>query len=348
MARPAFGRLARGLSLRARLAASMALILLVTIVAATVLDRLGDMPGVPRALEDREPFQDGLVLAAFSVAALALVWLVIWWSLNPLGRACREASSVGPRHPGVRLSTQNLPTEIQPLLGAVNSALDRMEQAYEAERRFTTDAAHELRTPLSVLGLRLQRARLDGVLDWAALDHDLAQMNRLVHQMLDLARREQGGRAGGATRLDLARIAREAASLVLPLAEAAGRALTVDLPDSLPVQGRADDLRDAAVILLDNALTHGAGTISLRGSTDIKTCTLSVADEGPGVPEAMREAVFKRFCKVQSGSAGAGLGLAILWEVVESHGGRVAFEDGPACLITLSMPRDTSRSDLKT
>ncbi len=81
-------------------------------------------------------------------SALILIWLIASWSLRPLARALEEAGRIGPRHPDARLSRARLPAEILPLVDAVNGALDRMTSAFAAERRFTENAAHELRTPL--------------------------------------------------------------------------------------------------------------------------------------------------------------------------------------------------------
>jgi two-component system sensor histidine kinase QseC len=239
-----------------------------------------------------------------------------------------------------------LPAEITPLVDAVNGALDRMADAFEAERRFTENAAHELRTPLAVLGLRLQRARNDAAPDWPAIEQDLAHMNRLVAQLLDLARKEHAGRAGAArTPVNVARIAREAASMVLPIAEAQGRTLHIDAPDTLMAPGDADDLRDAVRNLLENAALHGSGTIGLRGQyqPDPPAVTLIVSDDGPGVPEELRQKLFSRFAKDRS-SQGSGLGLAIVREVASGHGGDVEFLPGKTCRVALRLPAEGRRA----
>jgi two-component system sensor histidine kinase QseC len=325
---PKFKRRAGLQSLRLRLAAGMGLVFVLALGASSLTDRLAGT----RALES-EPYQDGLVLACFSAAVLALVWLVSAWSLRPVLRASQEAGLAGPRHPGLRLTSADLPSEIRPLVEAVNGALDRMEAAYEAERRFTADAAHELRTPLSVLSVRLQRARIDGATDWDAVEGDLRQMTHVVTQLLDLARKEQAAREAQAVPVNLSRVAREAAAMVMPLVEAAGRTLEVDVPEKLAVLGRADDLRDLVLNLLDNALTHGEGAISLRGASGGGLCRLDVADEGHGVPSDLHEAVFERFRKARPGSRGTGLGLAIVRQVAESHGGTARFLEGARSIV---------------
>ena len=325
-------------SLRIRLAGAMLVVLMGALALSSVLDRLGTAPsrqaGLLQVLQ-REPYQDGLVLASFGLAVAALIWIVSAWSLAPLSRASREAAGVGPDHPGARISAELLPTEMRPLAGAVNGALDRLEAAYAAERRFTADAAHALRTPLAVLSLRLQRAQAP---DWPAIEQDLRQMTRLVAQLLDLARKQSGAvPARGGQAVDLARVAREAAACVLPMAEAAGRALAVDLEGRMMVRGQADDLRDMLCNVLENALVHGAGALRLTGRAGAMQC-ITVRDEGAGVAEPLREAVFERFNKAQAHSPGTGLGLAIVRAVASRHGGRAFFHPGPASVVEVQIP----------
>jgi two-component system sensor histidine kinase QseC len=327
--------IARWQSLRFRLVASMLLVFLLAVATAGLFDRLDIVGAVS---PDEEPYQDGLVLACFSLAVLVLIWVVSQWSLRPLSRASAEAAQAGPQNPGLRLSATRLPSEIRPLVDAVNGALDRMEAAYQAERRFTSDAAHELRTPLSVLSLRLQRARLEGGPDWGAIDTDMRQMTHLVTSLLDLARKEQAGRDVAAQPVNFARIAREAAAMIAPLADQAGRALHVDLPENLPVRGRADDLRDMILNLLDNALAHGSGTIGLQGRADPPHCILDVSDEGPALPNTLAASMFERFRKAQPSSPGIGLGLAIVRQVAESHGGTARFVPAPTCQVRIEIP----------
>jgi two-component system sensor histidine kinase QseC len=295
--------------------------------------------GVLAAL-DREPYQDAAVLAVFGVPALALIWLVSSWSLRPLLRASAEAAEAGPRNPAARISRAGLPAEIAPLVEAVNGALDRMADAMEAERRFTENAAHELRTPLAVLKLRLQRARDSAAApEWPAIEHDLGQMQRLVSQLLDLARKQHAGCDAARPHLpvNLSRLAREAAAMLLPLAEAQGRCLLVELPDSIEVAGHADDLRDAIGNLLENALHHGAGAITVQARREGAQARLLIGDEGPGVAAELRPRLFERFEK-GPGTGGSGLGLAIVREVAAAHGGEVSLLPGPGCRVELRLP----------
>jgi two-component system sensor histidine kinase QseC len=239
----------------------------------------------------------------------------------------------------MRISLHGLPREIQPLVEAVNGALDRLSRAYATERRLTADAAHELRTPLAVLNLRLQRAQITGNTDWDAVERELAQMGRLVDQLLDLARKEALSRERRTEELpivNLSRVVREAAAMILPLLEASGHSLEVDVPDTVEVRGNCDDLRDMLRNLLENAVLHGRGKVSARIEMPREgtgLVVIDVADEGPGVPAGQEEAVFQRFRRLNADAPGSGLGLAIVRHVARSHGGDARFLPGLGRLV---------------
>jgi two-component system sensor histidine kinase QseC len=319
---------------------------------------LGSTVLVGRGDHDRDELVDSLfeeaseqltIIVPFALLGLVLIWLVSWWSLRPIARASHEAARVGPQRPDMRISPRGLPKEIQPLVEAVNGALDRLSRAYATERRLTADAAHELRTPLAVLNLRLQRAKLTGHTDWSAVERELAQMGRLVDQLLDLARKEALAREHHSEELpviNLSRVVREAAATVLPLMEAAGRELLVEVPDSVQVRGNSDDLRDMVRNLLENATLHGRGRVSARIASPQKESdpvTIEVADEGSGVPAGQEDAVFQRFRRLDVDTPGSGLGLAIVRHVARSHGGDARFVPGMGC-VAVRLPAPGSSS----
>jgi two-component system sensor histidine kinase QseC len=331
-------------TLRGRLSLGMVAVFSAALGVSALLDAWQARHPGRAAVRDilPEPYQDALVLAGFTVPALVLIWLVSSWSLRPLDRASRQARAIGPAVPAARITADGLPAEITPLVDAVNGALDRMAEAAAAERRFTENAAHELRTPLAVLSLRLQRARAaeSATPDWAAIERDLAHINRLVARLLDLARADHAGRSASPGTLpvvNLARLAREAAAGILPLAEAAGRKVLLDLPETLAVPGEADDLREALSALLENAAVHGAGTISVSAATAGGRMILRVQDDGPGIPPGQEAAVFERFQK-GSASEGSGLGLAIVREIIRRHDGTARVVPGAGCRMEIDLP----------
>ncbi len=345
-----------GHSLRGRLTGSLGLILCTGLAAVAALHELEQDHGfggrIGRLLlgdELPEPWQDLAVLLPFGALILLLVEGVCRWSLRPLLRASAEAARIGPRDPDNRINTAGLPDELFPLVTAMNAALDRLATAYQVERSFTSNAAHELRTPLATLSLRLQRIRHDEApIDWPALDGDIATMSGLIDRLLDLARKQDAGTSAiaDATPLNLCRVVREAAAQMVPLVEAAGRELVVELPDHLAVRGDAGDLQDMARNLIENALKHGAGRIDLQGRSVAgphgSDAQLDVADEGAGVAPELRHDMFERFRKGRQAEAGSGLGLAIVQEVVRRHGGTVGFVPGARCVVRVALPGASS------
>ena len=289
----------------------------------------------------QEASEQLLVLVPFAAVAVILMWGITWWSLRPVTRASHEAAAVGPTNPGGRISEHGLPREVRPLVAAANGALNRLAEAYAAERRITADAAHALRTPLAVLSLRLQRARHRGTIDWPAVENELAQITAMVAQLLDLARKEAQPRQGDMAALpvvNLSRLVREAAAGVVPLMERQGRELEIGAPETVAVRGRADDLRDLIRNLLENALWHGRGTIRIGvRRDDLYRVMIDVIDEGDGVPPGMEEEAFGRFRKIHADSPGSGLGLAIVRHVARSHGGDARFVPG-AGHVVVSLP----------
>jgi two-component system, OmpR family, sensor histidine kinase TctE len=163
---------------------------------------------------------------------------------------------------------------------------------------------------------------------------------------MSLARRDNAAQvaeaSAGAQTINLARVVREAAAMVLPIAEEVSRSVIIEAPDAIPLRGRADDLRDMVRNLLDNALVHGRGTVRVavrqERSDRGQHVAIEVTDEGTGVPDALKEAMFERFRRGTQTSPGAGLGLAIVRQVARAHGGNVSFLPEPGCHVKVVLP----------
>ena len=261
-------------------------------------------------------------LALLTVIGTMAVLIGVWTvrqGLRPVRGASAAAAAIGPARPGARLPETNLPAEIAPLVSAVNQALARLESALAAQRRFVGDAAHSLRTPLAVL-----MARIDALQDSAEAQHlrqDADRMARLVGQMLQMARVE-GAPLDISERVDLHAVAMEAISALAPLAVT--RQLDLELtgvPEG-PIRGNHAALVIALQNLIENALGHAPSGSAIEVELTPSN-TLRVLDRGPGVSEAERAAIFERFRRGRrpAGITGAGLGLAIVAEIVAAHGG---------------------------
>lgn len=347
-------------SLRWRLVGAMLLVFALGLLAAVLVDPPEpadpSMSGWLMYLRE-EPYQDFLLLVPFTTVALAIMWAVSGWSLRQLALASKKVSAIGPANVSGRIPVTKMPSEVLPLIEAANGALDRLAASYEAEQRFVAQVAHQLRTPLAVASLRVQRARSGLPLDLSGLEGDLHDLQRFTERLLDLARKEQARYTRHdlfADPVNLSRTAREVVAGMLPLFEHAGRPLTVDLPPNLLLRGRAADLADLVTNLLENALKHGSGTVSLSAGTleekEQSWAVLTVADQGPGIPPEFRDRMFSRFARGDGHSQGHGLGLAIVKEVVEAHGGTVtaAPDAGTRMVVRLPLSEQEFQAEAKS
>ncbi|MEY2631897.1 MAG: hypothetical protein RIR00_551 [Pseudomonadota bacterium] len=276
---------------------------------------------------------------------LPLLGLWIWHAtghgLRPLAELARQLGERGPDQLS-RLPPQPVPQEVAPLVTAINRLLQEIDQALDQERRFTADAAHELRTPLAALAAQVQvalRAR-----DAAERDHalqglrlGLERASRLVEQMLQLARLDPEQSLREAPVLDLALLAQEVCAEMGHDILARGLDFSLEAVPT-PVRGRADWLRVLLRNLLDNALRYTPPGGRLQLSLDGRGLTLR--DSGPGIPAAARAAALQRFNRLGDNSTpGSGLGLSIVARIAELHQARLRLGDaGPGLEVRLEWP----------
>jgi two-component system sensor histidine kinase TctE len=293
---------------------------------------------VAQTLHGRTALARGLWMRALvqQLVTLALVALLVWFGLRSCLRPLLQLrDAVLARRPGALqpLQTAAVPGELSPLVGAINEYALRLERHVGMQEVFIQNAAHQLRTPLTLLTTQLSFAMRAG--DGAGRDESLAAMrrtvqqsSRLVHQLLSLFNAEvhRDAEAPGACgRLD------EVVRSVLE--DMAGRAQSKDIDLGLEdaaagctVRGHAVALREIVVNLVDNAIryTPAGGVVTTRIAADAQGATLTVEDDGPGIPPAQREKVFERFHRIDdSESDGCGLGLAIVREFAQSIGASV-------------------------
>jgi two-component system sensor histidine kinase TctE len=293
---------------------------------------------VARDLRDVESMAGQLVLRALPEFAPMLVVLIITmigvviatvhYSLRPLREVSKQAAGLSGDRIAERLRADRLPSEVVPLVQAVNQALDRLEADYKAQRDFTAHAAHELRTPLAVL-----RADLDSRFTAAQLGDVGAEIDglaRVVEQLLCLAQLDSELVYEVAS-LDAYACAVEVARDLVPRALARQQNLSAVTPEaSVPTRGNATLIRLVFRNLIENAIQHApAGTSITVSSPDGHSVVIE--DDGPGIPLADREALFERFRRGSNASGpGVGLGLAIAQRVMERVKGRLVLDSaGP-------------------
>ncbi|HEX3915194.1 MAG TPA: ATP-binding protein [Steroidobacteraceae bacterium] len=255
----------------------------------------------------------------------------------------RDVSSLTP------LRTRNLPREIEPLVGELNRLLERLQRAFSAQRAFISDAAHELRSPLTALRLQLQL--LDRAPDEAAgvearsrLGTAVERAIHLVEQLLTLARSEPQGAAVNFETVDLSAAAAEGIRDTHDLAMARNIDLGLDAAPHVHIQGDPEALRALVRNLVDNAAryTPVGGAVQVRTGKLPHEAVLEVSDNGPGIAPADRERVFDRFYRrAAAQESGTGLGLAIVKAIAERHGARIVLQEAPGggLRVVVSFPR---------
>jgi signal transduction histidine kinase len=292
----------------------------------------------------------GWITAPILFLLLIIDVAIIRRAMYPVVTASRLAERIGPMRTDLRLPEAGMPREVQPLVHAVNQALDRLEEGFRGQREFTADAAHELRTPLAIL-----RAQIDMIGDRElaqSLRHDVENMSRLVNQLLEMAELETFV-IGLDETADLAAVSAEVASFLAPIALAADKRVAVGgARGPVLVHGNSDLLVRAVRNLVENALVHTPPDSSVEIVVDARGA-ISVNDRGPGVPPVEREQIFRRFWRRDRRRQGsAGLGLSIVARIAEQHGAQVSVADrsGGGAAFTLSFPsviaaRDTPQRE---
>jgi signal transduction histidine kinase len=290
------------------------------------------------------------VALAFGLPLLILVvGAATWWALGralrPVEKIRAEVDTITAGNLHRRVPTPHTNDEVERLAVTMNAMLDRLETAADRQRRFTADASHELRSPLSAMRTQLEvaLARPERV-DWIATGRDVladqARVERLVHDLLVLARIDAAVDDHPLARLDLVAIVVDEVERRPPRESAA---ITVDVGGDAWVRGRRDELARLVRNLLDNAVRHASSAVSVRVAVDGNDVVLRVSDDGPGIAPGDRERIFERFSRLDDARSaddgGSGLGLAIVRQVAAAHHGTVAAVGrGPGACFEVRLP----------
>lgn len=280
--------------------------------------------------------------------AIAGGWSISRRALHPLTDLASQAESITNLHPTARLSPPNPNDELGTLAGAFNALLDRLAGALELQRRFMSDASHELRTPVSVVRTttqvtldREQRPEEEYREALMVIAQQADRMSKMVDGMFTLALADAEGRPLQTSRFYLDELVEECARA----AQALGRERQVDVivttAGECPFSGDEELLREMLMNLLDNAVRHArsdeasvaaAGRVEVTLSTADGEACIVIDDTGPGIQESDRERIFERFVRVGSAASrsGGGLGLPIARWASEAHGGAITVDASPA------------------
>ena len=297
-----------------------------------------------------------LIGGALLVVAVggALAWAVVARVLRPVRAIAQTASSISEQDLNRRVDVPAPDDEVGELKATFNRLLARLEQSFASLKRFTADASHELRSPLTLMrtevDVALARARdsADYQQVLRRLQGEIEHVSRLVDQLLLLAQADAGNLKVMKTRIDVADFMEETAARWQPVAEMRRVTLDVAAPGSGAVYGDAVLLRTVLDNLIDNAIRYSPtlAVVKLTAERQGGDWLIEVADQGPGVPEEMREHIFDRFARADTArtrrGGGAGLGLSLSAAVVGAHGGSLRLADGanPGARFQVRLPAD--------
>jgi len=302
----------------------------------------------------------GLRRLAWELAGAGAVVLLLgltggWWAatraIRPIEDISATAVKIAAGDLSQRISTRETENELGRLAGVLNSTFARLEAAFAQQRQFTSDAAHELRTPITVMLTQTQTAlnRERGAAEYRAkveaCQRAAQRMRRLMESLLVLARLDAGQESLRRLPFDLWKTVNECVELVTPLAEARGLKIHCAAP-ALPCVGDAERMGQAVTNLLDNSIEYNrpSGEVRVTGEKQGGTVVLKVSNSGPGIAAEDLPRIFERFYradKARSGGGGhTGLGLAIAKAIVEAHGGTLeaASQPGEGATFTVRLP----------
>ena len=279
-----------------------------------------------------------VVVAAVVVAALASVGLAVLLArmlARPLAEVGAAARRIAEGDYAARVPREG-PEELVSLADSFNQMASSLERQEGLRRDFIANAAHELRTPLTNLQGYLEALR-DGVITadratYESLWDEAERLVRLSHSLDALAEGDAATTRPAVAELDLAAAVRAALDLAQPTLERAGLRLVVELPERLPARANPDHLAQVLGNLISNATryTPAGGTVTVRAARRPADLLVSIANTGDGIPSDDLERVFERFYRVEKSRdrarGGAGIGLAIVKQLVEAGGGRVGAE----------------------
>ena len=309
---------------------------------------------VGRNMRDFEHMRSAIFrTTAWGVGIAAVLAFVIAWRLRRsvvarIESINRTSRRIMKGELSERIRSHGSGDEFDELITNLNAMLERIESLMEDVRRVSDNVAHDLRTPLGRLRTRLERLRDaegDGVsaeLAEAALE-EADQMLATFNALLRIARIETRQRRHAFERVNLATVGNDVADLYAPVAESRGITFRHSGIEA-PVDGDADLIFQSLANLLDNAMkyTPEGGAVTLHVTSDDDTVTVVVADNGPGVPSEEREAVLRRFYRLEPARSapGSGLGLSLVAAVAELHEATLELEDNaPGLVVRLRFRR---------
>lgn len=324
-------------------------------VRETLESTEGELDGAVGVDVDTSFDEVAVVFGALLLVGLtALTWFVLGKALSPVEAIADQVDRIGAGNLDQRVPVPEADDELRRLAETMNRMLDRLEQSDDSQRRFVSDASHELRSPITAIRATMEVAAANpDDADWQhtaeVVQEENDRLAALVDDLLLLARMDEQSAGGSISRMeevDLEEICLEEAARPRPV-EVSVRVVT-----PARVAGSAKMLTRAVRNLVDNAAAHAVANVWLEIEQTETAAHVRVRDDGPGVAPEVAEQIFERFVRVdesrvRDGTGGAGLGLAIARHIAEIHGGQLVLEpsDGAGACFVMTLPTSSSRDD---
>jgi two-component system, OmpR family, sensor kinase len=285
--------------------------------------------------------------------ASGLGYLLASAALAPVEAMRRRAAQVSFERGGDRLPLPPAEDEIRRLGETLNEMLERLEESFQRERRFVADASHELRTPLAVLKAELEalirNAGDDPVVRASILSslEETDHLAQLAEDLLLIARASDGRLTMQREEVEVREVLQRTRQRFMDRAHQHGREIDVEAAEDLTVSVDPLRVRQALGNLVDNAIRHGSGKITLCARVAGDAVEVDVQDEGPGFTPAFAERAFERFARDDAARSrtGVGLGLSIVRVIAEAHGGAAVILDGDGSTVRLRFPLSATDPD---
>lgn len=296
--------------------------------------------------------QDSVVVMLITYPFLGfLIWIIVGRGLDTLRRVANEVHQRAPSYLEP-VDLESVPTEVEPLVGELNSLFRRLAAAFDREKRFTADAAHELKTPLAALSTQTQvalRAKTDDEKKEALLKvlFSVRRSSHVVQQLLTLSRMEPEAGLTDTTSVSLSKQAAEVAGMLAPDAIEKNIELELLAPENKAmIKGNATAIDILIRNLVDNAIRYSPqdSTVTIDITEEKKYITLIVRDNGTGIPEKLRKRVFERFFRIIGNKTlGSGLGLSIVQQIAKLHHAEIELctpESGQGAEFRVTFPKE--------
>ncbi len=297
----------------------------------------------------------GMLALLGTVVSFLLGWWLAGSAVRPVMETIRQAERIEMTGEEHRIETVAETEEMERLVSVLNSMLTRIDEAFEAQRRFIADVGHEIRTPLTVLrgdvevALRRRRAleEYEAILEQSL--EDVKSVSALADDLIMLARGESGGLAPVVESFEVSALLQKAAAKYSGAATTAGTKIEVEAEGALVMQADRVLIERALSNLVDNAVKYAASGGNIRLTVrkgEVGDIVIAVSDSGPGIPAEEHAELFDRFSRGAKGrraGPGSGLGLSIVKAIIEAHGGTISVRsaDGSGTTFELRVPAST-------